>query len=431
MILCLAAGRMQAYDFMSGGIAYKILSNTNTSRRVAVTYVTTEPGAPGYVTTYKGDVTIPTMASQGMQTFNVTQITDLAMFNNQGLYTLTMPEGIVSIGNQAFSHCYSLYKVNIPSTVSRLGNYAFEYCEDLKTVNLPFRLSAMGDGVFQQCFGLEAINVDEACQSFKSIDGVLYSNITSEIGMTLLAYPGARKDPRYVMPDNVARIDEYAFSANRGMTEITLSPIVGGLDGWTFVECEGIEAVYVANECVNYCSDSGVLLSGDGATVVYYPIRRPDTCYELPAGATAIGTLAFYCARTIRKLELPATLSAIGELAFYGCQSITEVTCKATTPPKWSNSSVVPGANLFDDTVYKSATLYVPAAALKAYQEANGWNRFLNIRPIGYNGIDHIDTATEEAPPEFFDLQGRPMASPAGGITIVRRGNTVAKVTGK
>ena len=142
IILCLAAGQAQAYDFMSGGVAYNVLTNTTTRKTAAVTYVTTEADASGYVTTYVGDITIPSQVSdRTFNTYNVTRIDDLAMFNNQSLYKLTLPEGITAIGSQAFSHCYSLYDINIPSTVTRIADYAFEYCEDLTSITLPARLS--------------------------------------------------------------------------------------------------------------------------------------------------------------------------------------------------------------------------------------------------------------------------------------------------
>lgn len=426
ILLCLAGGQAQAYDFISGGIAFKILSNTTTRKTAAVTYVTTNPDASGYVSTYKGNVIVPAQANWNFQTFNVTQIGDLAMFNNQALYTLRLPEGVTYIGSQAFSHCYSLYEVNIPTTVNRIADYAFEYCEDLKSITLPARLADFGDGVFQQCFGLERIDIDPECSEYKSIDGVMYGGAASPDGLTLLVYPGSRPETDYVMPDGVTDIDSYAFSANSTMRSLTLSKDLNKLDMLTFAECQNIEEVNVAEGNTSFCSDAGVLLSADGKRLVYYPLKRAADEYTVAEGVETIEALAFHMVQNLSSLTLPATLSHIGELAFYQGKSFRTITCMAAVPPSWSASSLVPSASLFDSSVYSVATLYVPDASVDAYRKASGWSSFKNILPLS-SAAEAPNVADADDTTEYFDLNGRRLSNPAQGITVVRRGTTTVK----
>ncbi len=44
-------------------------------------------------------------------------------------------------------------------------------------------------------------------------------------------------------------------------------------------------------------------------------------------------------------------------------------------------------------------------------------------------GVENIEAAADNAPVEFFNLQGIRVANPANGIYIRRQGNTVEKVT--
>lgn len=426
IVLCLAAGQAQAYDFMSGGIAFKILSNTTSRKTAAVTYVTTSPDASGYVSTYKGNVTVPAQTTWNFQTFNVNQIGDLAMFNNQGLYTLRLPEGIVYIGNQAFSHCYSLYEVNIPSTVNRIADYAFEYCEDLKSITLPARLAVFGDGVFQQCFGLERIDVDPDCVDFKSIDGVMFGGAASTKGLTLLVYPGARPETDYVMPDGVVALDPFALSANTTLRNLTLSKDLAATDMLTFSECQNIENVNVADGSKTFSAEVGVLFSADRTKLVYYPLKHAGDSYIVPEGVSNIEALAFYGVQYLTSLSLPSTVTSIGELAFYRGFNFSEIKCMAPVPPSWSTSTLVAGAGLFDDRVYNNATLYVPDASVAAYRTASGWSRFKNIRPLSA-AVESPTVDESDMPTEYYDLQGRPVSRPTHGITIVRRGNTAVK----
>ena len=48
--------------------------------------------------------------------------------------SVSIPEGVTTIGEHAFRKCYSLTKVVIPSSVTEIGNYAFRACSYLKNV---------------------------------------------------------------------------------------------------------------------------------------------------------------------------------------------------------------------------------------------------------------------------------------------------------
>lgn len=427
IVLCLAAGQAQAYDFLTGGIAYNVLTNTTTRKTAAVTYVTTNPDASGYVTTYRGDLVIPAQVTRGFDTYNVTQIGNLAMFNNQSLYTLRLPEGIVAIGSQAFSHCYSLTSINFPESVNRIADYAFEYCEDLTTVSLPARLATVGDGVFQQCRGLRSIEVDPECVDFKSINGILYGNVASSKGMTLLVYPGSHPASQYIMPEGVTSIDTYALSVNSTMRSLTLGKDLADFDMLVFTECEALEEINVAEGNTHFASNEGVLFTADGKKLVTYPLMRSANCYTVPEGVTTMGALAFYLAQDVQSLILPSTLRAIEELAFYGAQSFHNVICEAALPPSWTSSTLVPGAGLFDAMVYSQATLYVPDQSVDAYRKASGWKNFGNIRPISESGIGSVAAEEPAAPAEYYNLRGQRLSSPAPGLTLIRRGSQTLK----
>jgi hypothetical protein len=44
------------------------------------------------------------------------------------LASVTIPKGVTSISNYAFSGCYSLASVTIPEGVTSIGNDAFQGC---------------------------------------------------------------------------------------------------------------------------------------------------------------------------------------------------------------------------------------------------------------------------------------------------------------
>lgn len=48
------------------------------------------------------------------------------------LTDITIPEGVVSIGNSAFEKCSNLTSLNLPSTITQIGKLGFESCTNLK-----------------------------------------------------------------------------------------------------------------------------------------------------------------------------------------------------------------------------------------------------------------------------------------------------------
>jgi len=67
-------------------------------------------------------------------------------------------------------------------------------------------------------------------------------------------------------------------------------------------------------------------------------------------------------------------------MAFRGCTGLTSIECRATLPPSLES-------NVFHD-VPKNIPLYVPDESVTAYQNANQWKDFLDIRPLSTVSIE-------------------------------------------
>ncbi len=78
------------------------------------------------------------------------------------LTSITIPNGVKSIGNYAFSNCSNLVSVTIPNSVTTLGEYAFDSCYRLSNVSLPDSITAIPDFAFQFCWGLTSVKIPES-----------------------------------------------------------------------------------------------------------------------------------------------------------------------------------------------------------------------------------------------------------------------------
>ena len=56
-----------------------------------------------------------------------------------------IPSSITSIGDNAFSGCYSLQSITIPSGVTSIGNNAFQNCSSLQSITIPESVTSIGN----------------------------------------------------------------------------------------------------------------------------------------------------------------------------------------------------------------------------------------------------------------------------------------------
>ncbi len=73
---------------------------------------------------YTGDVVIPEKVDYNGTSYNVTSIGDRAFSYCFSLTAVTIPSSVTGIGQSAFSNCYSLTSVTIPSSVTSIGQSA-------------------------------------------------------------------------------------------------------------------------------------------------------------------------------------------------------------------------------------------------------------------------------------------------------------------
>ena len=66
---------------------------------------------------------------------------------------------VTSIGNYAFSGCWTLTRIEIPSSVTSIGDYAFSWCDGLTSIVIPKGVTSIGSGAFDGCSSLESITI--------------------------------------------------------------------------------------------------------------------------------------------------------------------------------------------------------------------------------------------------------------------------------
>ncbi|MBQ8714833.1 MAG: leucine-rich repeat protein [Prevotella sp.] len=88
---------------------------------------------------------------------------DKSAFQQSGINSITLPNGITTIGDQAFQKCTKLTSINLPSSLTSIGGSAFNGCSTLSTINFAASYTALtiGSNAFYDCKLAEAITLTE------------------------------------------------------------------------------------------------------------------------------------------------------------------------------------------------------------------------------------------------------------------------------
>lgn len=82
-------------------------------------------------------------------------------FSGSGLASLALPDGVTSVGDQAFASCASLASAELSDSLSTLGAGAFRSCEKLERVDGLDGLAELASGVFEGCIALSDVSLPE------------------------------------------------------------------------------------------------------------------------------------------------------------------------------------------------------------------------------------------------------------------------------
>ena len=136
-------------EFWDGNFKYRVTSLTAMAAELI-----------GREESPKGDLVIPATANG----YAVTSIGESA-FSGCLMSSVTIPDGVTSIGDYAFVNCPFLTSVNIPEGVTSIGGNAFSACYRLTSLTLPGSVTSIGGNAFELCFNLCSITIPEGMKS--------------------------------------------------------------------------------------------------------------------------------------------------------------------------------------------------------------------------------------------------------------------------
>ena len=328
----------------------------------------------------------------------VTSIGDYAFVFCDNLTSVTIPESVTEIGKSAFYDCSSLASIVIPTNVTSIGHEVFRGCSSLTSITIPENVTEISNYAFCECSGLTSATIPEGVTSIgeyafrdcSSLATISIPGSVNEIGES--AFRGCNSLTSFVIPDGVTEVGDYTFRDCTALTTITISEeskltLIGES---SFSGCSSLTSINIpdgvtsiGHYALSGCSSLASVAIPESVTTMGLSGIFSD-CSSLvsvfiPEGVSAIGYRTFDGCGSLTSITLPESVTEIISSAFEGCTGLTSITCKATVPPLCSDDTSF-------GSVDKSIPVYVPASSVAAYQAADGWSEFTNIRSLIASG---------------------------------------------
>jgi len=172
------------------------------------------------------------------------------ILDNFGNVTLTWDR---TNGRKSFDDGPSNYKgdISIPSFITtgqdndftfrvmEIDANAFYGCTEVTSVDIPYSVLRIVNDAFKGCSGVKKFTVNENNQSYKDIDGVLFSKDNK----MLVKYPAKKETAEYVISEDVSLICTEAFMDNEFLKKITVGNFVTAISDNSFKNCTALEEV--------------------------------------------------------------------------------------------------------------------------------------------------------------------------------------------
>ena len=331
----------------------------------------------------------------------VKKINSGAFANNASLTDVVLPESVEKIDNFAFLGCPNIRRIFLSKNVYSIGSNVFTGLEALETIDVDegnakfsskdgvlfskdgemlyrYPAAKAGDyaipegtkGIYYASFSetakltsikvpasletfapeafdgwsrnLKSVDVDADNQTYKSVDGVVFS----KDGYMIVFYPSGKSET-YNVPEGTMTIGE-----------------------WAAQDCI-LDSIVIPSS-VNWFKEYAMAYCG------FRTLSIP--CSDENATVGSIDGYAFLGCESLEELYVPY-LNEIREGAFTSCNSLKSIT-------RFVVGNV--DANAFNGVDKENCVLYVPQGMTAEFRNDAAWGQFANIVEIDVTGIESI-----------------------------------------
>ncbi|MDE6331642.1 MAG: leucine-rich repeat protein [Muribaculaceae bacterium] len=287
---------------------------------------------------------------------------------------LVIPEGVVSIGSEAFQSCGTLVgSLTLPSTLESIDWNAFGGASLSGNLTLPQKLRTIGPSAFGGCRFTGELHLPDGVESIGSgaFSSVKFTgSLTIPPSLTViepLVFSECTFSGTLQLPQGLTEVGAAAFRGCSFKGELALPSSLRRIDSEAFQAC---------------CFSSVVLpeklvFLGNNA---FADCSRLSGTLNIPEGITFISHCCFSGCTLLSGIVLPESITTIEGGAFMNCYNLTSIVSHNPEPPllrtdRYDSSFWF----AFEGVPKDNFTVQVPEQSVEAYRSALGWSGFRRI----------------------------------------------------
>ncbi|MDE5601103.1 MAG: leucine-rich repeat protein [Clostridia bacterium] len=306
------------------------------------------------------------------------------------LQLVSIGKGVQKIDAYAFCKCESLTSIKLPESLIEIANHAFAK-SGLASITIPQGVTSIGLGMFTSCNKLTSITVAQGNSRYHSVNNCLIdrdsrtliatcknSTIPSDGSVQIIAkeaFTDCDWLTEIIIPDGVTKLAEWSFDSNKNLTKVVIPDSVTEIAHTAFGVCEKLQSVTMGKNVESiganafaYCSSlkeillphsiksigslafsncSALSITYDGSASEWDVVKKEDNwnlgarnikvnfLRLVPDGTKEIPDRAFYRQYklhngtlgdwTSSNVVIPDSVKRIGKEAFHECEEIENV----------------------------------------------------------------------------------------------------------
>lgn len=209
------------------------------------------------------------------------------------------------------------------AVVTSIGKKAFAYSNLFKSITIPDSIVSIGDDAFFRCNGLKKVYVS-SIEDWCKIDFSYPDANPLSRGADL--YVDNKLVTDVTIPDGVKSIGKYAFYGYSSLKSISFPSSIRSIGEDAFIACPNLDKVYATN-IEDWCK---IKFEDEFSNPIYYARKiyidgELATDITIPKGITKICDYAFANCDTITSVVIPNSVISIGDSAFSRCSNLKNI----------------------------------------------------------------------------------------------------------
>ena len=321
-----------------------------------------------------GEITIPAYyrPDADSEYLPVTEIENHAFLLRRDITTVTISEGITSIGDGVFEDYTSLASISIPDSVISIGFrafyntawlnsqpdglvyagkvlYTYKGTMPVNTIinNIRKDTIAIADGAFLGYTNLTSIIIPEGVMfiGYQAFTGSGLTSITipasvTEIGESVFSY--CENLTSITLPAGITSIGLWAFQGCASLTSITFPAGLTSIGSEAFIDCTSLASISIPDSVTSIRSGAffntawlnsqpdGLVYAGKFLYTYKGTMPANTVISNIRSDTIAIANWAFRNCTNLASITIPLSVRFIGQFAFSHCTSLTSITIPET-----------------------------------------------------------------------------------------------------